>query len=536
MGGTEPAEVEAFEPAARRVLRRMWRLLQGSSQRPTYWLTRFLFLRGLGMVYAVAFATALFQLVPLIGAEGILPVDRFLDRVREIHGSTAAGFRELPTVFWWHHGDLALMVVSATGLALSIAVMLGLTNAVALAVLWALYLSIDHVGQRWYAFGWESQLLETGFVAIFFASARSWRPLDRRHPPSTVVLWLLRWLAFRIMLGAGLIKLRGDPCWSDLSCLQFHFETQPVPNPMSWWLHQAPTWVLETGVLVNHVVELVVPWLLFGPRRVRHVAGIALVGFQLMLISSGNLSFLNWLTILPCLACFDDGALRRLVPARVWHAVDASARQARPTKITRWLGRALALLVAWRSIDVVANLAGGRRQAMNRSYDRLHLVNTYGAFGSVGRERYELVVEGTMDRVPDDGARWREYVFACKPGPVERMPCVITPYHHRLDWLMWFAALEAARTGGLHREAWLLSFLHRLLDADENVLGLLQSDPFDGECPRFVRVVLYRYAFTRLKDRTNAWWHRSRIGVFIRPLSADDSELQAVLRAQDFID
>ena len=282
---------------------------------PTYWLTRFAILRLLGLVYAVAFLVAANQVLPLIGSDGLLPVGAYLGRVREALGSTGAGFARLPSVFWFAHSDGALLAAAWTGFALSLAVAAGFANAIVLALLWALYLSLVHVGQDWYGYGWEFQLLETGFLAIFLCPLVDARPLPGREPP-VAVIWLFRWLIFRVMLGAGLIKLRGDPCWRDLSALFYHFETQPIPNSLADGFISCRGGSSRPGVLLNHAAELVAPWFVFGPRRARQAAGAVIVLFQAVLILSGNLSFLNWLTIVPALACFDDSSWARVLPRR----------------------------------------------------------------------------------------------------------------------------------------------------------------------------------------------------------------------------
>src|SRR5476651_537606 len=235
-----------------------------------YHLTRFLLLRLLGLVYFFAFLAAANQLVPLIGHRGLLPADLYLERLGDHFGSPFAGFLQIPSLFWIGDSDPSLQIVSWIGLALSLAVLLGYANAIVMLLLWILYSSIVNVGQLWYSYGWEMQLLETGFLAIFLCPLLDGRPFPRRAPP-VAVIWLYRWLIFRIMLGAGLIKLRGDDCWRDLTCLYYHYETQPIPNPLSWWLHFRPHWFHKFGAFWNHFVELVVPWFVFGPRPVRHV-------------------------------------------------------------------------------------------------------------------------------------------------------------------------------------------------------------------------------------------------------------------------
>ncbi len=491
----------------------------------SHWLTRFVLLRLLGFVYAAAFLSAALQLVPLIGSQGLLPVDDYLDRVARLLGSRWLGFWELPSLFWIGSSDLALRAVSWTGFAASCAVLAGYANAILLGALWVLYMSIVHVGQDWYGYGWEIQLLETGFLAIFLVPLLDGRPFPRRAPP-TAVIWLFRWLVFRIMLGAGLIKIRGDPCWRDLTALYYHFETQPLPNPLSRWLHFLPRILLRGGVLFNHLAELVAPWFVFWPRWGRRVAGAVIVVFQSMLITSGNLSFLNYLTIVPALACFDDGVWSRLLPRAI---VDRAARAAQSAEASPGMERAawaLVALVAVLSIPVLANLASPQ-QIMNTAFDRLDLVNTYGAFGTVGRERWNVVFEGTSDAVPDEHAEWRPYPYRALPVRVDRRPPVVAPYQPRLDWQMWFAAMSSP-----DRYPWTLHLVWKLLHGDPGALSLFAANPFPDAPPRYVRAVLYRYAFAPADDPQGRWWTREQRGVWLPPLSTDDPRLLAVLHSE----
>src|SRR3989441_7791147 len=344
-----------------RVLERFFAL--GNS----YWLTRFVILRLLGFVYAVAFLVAANQLMPLIGAHGLTPATHYLASIQAQLGSQTAGMLRVPTLFWFGISDTALAIFSWVGFGLSLVVLGGYANAILLAVLWAMYMSIVHIGQIWYGYGWEIQLLETGFLSIFLCPLLDGRPFPKSRPP-ILVMWLFRWLGFRIMVGAGLIKLRGDECWRDLTCMFYHYETQPIPNPISRYLHFAPQWFHKTETLWNHVVELIVPWFSFGPRTARHIAGSLMVLFQVFLIISGNLSFLNYLTIIPFLACFDDTFLRRVLPERLVRRAEKAAEQSQPSRISNGITVALAVLVAYLSISPVLNLASGR-QLMNYSFD-----------------------------------------------------------------------------------------------------------------------------------------------------------------------
>ncbi|HET6961581.1 MAG TPA: lipase maturation factor family protein, partial [Terriglobia bacterium] len=329
--------------------------------------------------------------------------------------------------------------------------------------------------------------------------------------------------------GAGLIKLRGDSCWRDLTCLYYHYETQPIPNPLSSLLHFMPQWFHKLGALWNHLNELIAPWFMVGPRRLRHVAGLLLVSFQVILILSGNLSFLNWVTIIPALACFDDSFFARILPKGLTaRAIQVSS----VAKISRaqWVViPVLVLLVAILSVSPVANLVSSR-QAMNTSFDPLHLVNTYGAFGSVGQERNEIIFEGSDDAVITSESQWKAYEFKCKPGDPFRRPCVISPYHYRLDWQIWFAAIA-----GPDQYPWTLHLVWKLLHNDSGALNLLANNPFPSSPPRHIRAELYRYQFAPWGEDNAAWWARTRVGSWLPALSVRDPSFLRFLAAYGWV-
>jgi hypothetical protein len=537
---------------------------------PSYWLTRFIILRLLGFVYFIAFLVAANQIVPLVGEHGLLPAKVYLERLAADFGSRADGFLQLPSLFWFDVSDRFLVAMAWAGVGLSALVLLGFANAVIMALLWALYMSFVHIGQDWYGYGWEIQLLETGFLGIFLCPLLDGRPFPNRAPP-TLVLWLFRWLIFRIMFGAGLIKIRGDDCWRDLTCLYYHYETQPIPSPLSWWLHFRPHWFHKFGVLWNHVVELIVPWFAFGPRTARHVAGALLVSFQVVLILSGNLSFLNWLTIVPALACFDDSLLQRLLPGRLvtcaMQAAEAAERRSPNRRVAkglvqragsetgaplplggagsetgapfpvRWEGApaqdraaiVLAAVVAALSFFPVANMLSPH-QVMNTSFNRLHLVNTYGAFGSVGQVRHEIVFEGTDEALITSRTQWKEYQFKAKPGNPQRRPVFIAPYQPRIDWQIWFAAMSRPLD-----YPWTLHFIWKLLHNDPQTLTLIAGNPFPTKPPRYIRAQYYRYQFAPPGDPSHAWWKRTLAGSWLPPLSTDDPELRRFLTAYGWL-
>ncbi len=457
---------------------------------PDYWLSRLLFQRALAGVYLVAFLTAALQFRALLGERGMLPVPRYVERVP---------FRAAPSLFQWRYSDRLFAGCAWTGCAVAAALLAGLDGLVPLwagmllwLVPWALYLSIVNVGQTWYSFGWESLLLETGFLAVFLGN-------DEVDPP-VVVLFLVCWLLFRVEFGAGLIKMRGDACWRKLTCLYHHHETQPMPGPLSWFFHHLPGPLHRVEAAANHVTQLVVPFLLFAPQPVATAAAALMILTQLWLILSGNFAWLNWITVVlavPALSLPTDH--RRLAGPPLWYEVVVLV--------------AAAVLVFLSHRPVVNMLS--RRQVMNRSFDPLHLVNTYGAFGSVSRIRYEVVVEGTRDDVPREESDWREYEFKGKPGDPRYWPRQFAPCHLRLDWLMWFAALSPAYAG-----PWFGALVERLLAEDRDTLRLLRRSPFPpGEPPRYVRARLFRYRYTTWRElrETGACWHRTYVREYLPP-------------------
>jgi hypothetical protein len=490
----------------------------------TWYLTRFVLVRAMGFIYVIAFLIAARQIVPLIGHDGLTPADRFMPLVQDHFGSRWQACVQLPSIFWYGLSDQLLSGLAWLGFALSLIVLAGYANSILMAALWVLYMSYVHIGQVWYSYGWEIQTIETGFLAIFICPLLDGRPFSRRPPP-IVILWLYRWLGFRIMLGAGLIKLRGDECWRDLTCLYHYYETQPLPNPMSRILNDAPHWFAKFEVLWNFLIELVVPWFAFGPRACRNVAGVLLISFQFILISSGNLAFLNWLTIVPFIACLDDGFLRRLLPRFIVRWADDAAENPRP-HVGYWVSSCtVALLVACLSVQVVMNLFS-KHQQMNASFDPLNIVNTYGAFGSVGQERPEIIFEGTDDDEISADTKWKEYEFQFKPGDPSRRPPIITPYYGRLDWQIWFAAMASPRD-----YPWTLNFVWKLLHNNSGTLSLLANNPFPDKPPHYIRATLYRYEFTKPGDPV--WWHREVIGEWLPPLDASD--LRDIVQAEPWL-
>jgi Lipase maturation factor len=455
-----------------------------------FWLTRLCFQHGLGCIYLIAFLIAANQFIPLLGERGLQPVRRFLRYAR---------FRHAPSLFWINCSDRFITVAIWCGIALSIFAVSGWSESFGLivsmltwALLWVIYLSLVNVGQTFYGFGWETMLTETCFLAIFLGSSDTHAPV--------VVMWLILWVLFRTMFGAGMIKLRSDPCWRDLTCLFYHYETQPLPNPLSWYLHHSPRWAHKAGVLFTHFAQLVVPWFYFAPAPLCYWAGGLTILFQITLILSGNLSWLNYITIVLCIPCFDDRLLGRLIS--ISHS--APMQMTLVHKIAVGALTVIVIALSWRP----ARNLFSRRQLMNASFEPLHLVNTYGAFGAVTRERFEVVIKGTDAEYPNANAEWREYEFKGKPGDVNRRPCIVSPYHWRLDWQMWFAAMSPP---DLH--PWIFALVQKLLEGEKRILRLFAHNPFPDVPPKFIRADWYRYQFTKPGER--GWWTRTYVGEYL---------------------
>jgi hypothetical protein len=463
-----------------------------------YWLGRLLFTRALGVIFALAFINALAEGRALLGEHGLTPIPTFV---------RSSGFRHAPSLFQLRYSDRLFAVCAGVGLALSAVTVVGVTESLPIAawmavwvVIWVLYLSIVNVGQRWYSFGWESLLLEAGFLAIFVGPAST--------RPTGLSLILLRWLLFRVEFGAGLIKVRGDPCWRNLTCLKYHHETQPMPNPLSWWFHHLPASLHKAEVIANHATQLVMIFLIFAPQPVSTIAATVIVITQGYLMLSGNFAWLNALTLTLALSVFSGGSIHRVLritppamhQAPVWFEV---------------LVVAMTAIVVWLSWWPARNLVD-RRQRMNASFNQLHLVNTYGAFGSITRERFEVVVQGTDHPNSGSEAVWRDYEFKGKPGDPRRRPPQVAPYHLRLDWLMWFAALSPRYADG-----WFVQLLEKLLENDRRILRLLRLNPFPDQAPTYVRAHLFRYRFTTRAERkaTGDWWVRDEVGDYLPALS-----------------
>jgi predicted DCC family thiol-disulfide oxidoreductase YuxK len=463
---------------------------------PHYQLCTALFLRLIGLIYLAAFVSLGVQARGLIGSHGILPLNEFTSAVASSVGTER--FFVMPMVFWWNSSDLLIQLVCWTGAALSVLVVCNLLTRLSLLLLYLLYLSLLYAGQAFMTYQWDTFLLEGGFLALVLCCAR------------VPGIWLLRWLLFRFMFMSGMVKLlSGDPAWRDLSALSYHFLTQPLPTPLAWYAAQLPPVLLKSATAGMFFIELVLPFLIFAPRRLRFLGGCGILLLQTGILLTGNYNWFNLQTMALCVLLFDDAALRRILPRGLVSRFAPKPPPPRPRRIATILLRALAVLLVFCSLVQMADRFGGRppgfAQAVARVIEPLHIVNGYGLFAVMTTERDEIVIEGS-----NDGIGWREYEFRYKPGDVSRRPPWNIPHQPRLDWQMWFAALDDPR-----RLTWFWHFLQKLLENEPTVTALLARNPFPDEPPAYVRARFYRYTYADSAAKAHGlWWHRHLLGLY----------------------
>jgi lipase maturation factor 1 len=519
---------------------------QGASlARPyTYVLASWAFLRLLGMVYVIAFGSLWLQLDGLSGHEGIVPVAPLLAAAQ--HRLGLERWWQFPTLCWLDASDGFLYLLCGLGVGLGILVMLGLLPALNLLVLWALYLSFATVCQPWLGFQWDNLLLETGFLSVWLAPLTLHDRLRRAVPPSPLALWSLRWLLIRLMFASGVVKLSSeDATWRDLTALVYHYETQPLPTWIGWYAHQLPMAWQRASTLIMFGIELVIPWLILAPRRLRLTACGCLVALQLLIAATGNYGIFNLLTLLLCLLLCDDAVWPHAWRARLDvtpFPATASAEGAQlnvppfPASATaegrqlngapssarprHWPAWSIAPIVLVIFIMSLIQTMGSFRWHIQwpRPIPQVaswiapfRTVNSYGLFAVMTTSRPEIIVEGS-----NDGQTWLPYAFPWKPGDVMRRPGFVAPYMPRLDWQMWFVALGSAQY-----QPWFRHFVERLLQGTPAVVGLLAHNPFPHTPPRYIRAVVYTYHFTDRATRqtTGAWWRRERQGLYMPVMS-----------------
>jgi hypothetical protein len=504
-------------------------------------IVRWLFLRALGLIYLVAFASFGSQVSGLIGANGILPVGDYLQWVAEHFGTQ--GYVLVPTVFWLNAGDASLQLVCIAGMICAALLLAGFGqrapgsqhrrwhglrpcpggHRALLALLFVLYLSLCTAGQDFMAYQWDNLLLEAGFLALFLDS------------PADLGVWLFRWLLFRLMFLSGALKLlSGDPTWRQLTALDFHFETQPLPTVIGWYLHQLPEWFHRLSAALMFAIELGAPFLIFTSRRLRLVAAASFGFLQTLIFLTGNYTFFNLLAVALCLFLLDEGDLRRVVPERLSERIINSSGHRTAgvwnQRVITMLAGGYLLLSGFQMLGALSGYMPGPAGAALNWLAPFRIINTYGLFAVMTTTRPEIIVEGS-----NDGQTWLEYEFRYKPGDVQSPPAWAAPHQPRLDWQMWFAALGYASDkpwlmnrlfssnsaaafwlANSNLDAWFVSFVLRLLQGSPEVLALLARNPFPDAPPRYVRALLYQYHFSDVASHEagGAWWWRELKGPY----------------------
>jgi hypothetical protein len=450
-----------------------------------YELVASLFLRLLGVIYLIAFASLLVQIQGLVGSQGILPVADLLAHVTGEVGSER--YYRLPTLFWFNHSDIALVAACLYGCLVSLQIVFNWWQRSALVIAFVLYLSLNNVSQPFLHFQWDGLLLEAGFLAIFLGSR------------SSIIIWLFRWLLFKLRFMSGLSKLTsGDPAWSGLTALNTYFEVQPLPNPLAWYAHQLPEFVLRSATAATLVIEILVPFMMFMPRRWRFAAAWITIFWQLLIILTSNHNWINLLTIALCLFLFDDRALNSVMPRKL-HIPPLS----QPLQ-----GTVFILVISFAQLWMLSTgqTVAGKLGSVIDHMEVYRVANMYHVFPTMTTQRVELELSGSVD-----GREWKTYRFKYKPGYLDKRPRFIMPHQPRLDWQMWFVPLHSRHL------PWFEEFLYALLDNAPHAVELLEHNPFPDKPPHYIHVDAYRYTFTTPEQRQQSgnWWQREALGPFL---------------------
>ncbi|HXM74587.1 MAG TPA: lipase maturation factor family protein, partial [Chthoniobacterales bacterium] len=481
------------------------RLLWGKDVRPpTYFWARKWFLRSLGAIYLIAFISLWVQVLGLVGAKGILPANQFLSAAYSQIGLHA--LLMFPTLCWFNTSDLFLYLLCGGGVVLAVLLMFEIAPVVCSIGLFVFYLSLTIAGQTFLSFQWDILLLEAGFLSIFLA------PWTANAPVSKAAVFLLKLLLFKLLVMSGMVKLTsGDDCWWNLTALDYHYWSQPLPTIFAWWADKHPEWFKHFSVVFCLVVEIIVPLFIWAPRRPRLVAFGLIVFLQIAIAVTGNYCFFNLLTIALCLLLIDDAALGRK------NATVIDRRYSYKERLSIY-GAAATIIVtlpvnAWLVFNAFKPEAEWPRPLafLYEHLEPFRIANGYGLFRVMTKDRHEIILEGSAD-----GIDWLPYEFKWKPGDVKRAPGWCAPHQPRLDWQMWFAAL-----GTYDQNRWFVRLTICLLEGNADVAKLLKSNPFPNTPPRYIRATSYRYRFTTAAEhrQTGAWWKRTELGQYLPTIS-----------------
>jgi len=466
------------------------------------------FSRWMALVYLIAFWSLAVQILGLVGSHGILPITNFLHFAAQDLGVNC--YWEQPTLCWLNNSDGFLLFLSWCGVILSILLLMGVTPALTAFLLWLFYMSLTVAGQDFLGFQWDNLLLEAGFLLIFLFP-QPWR-IDHKPSvrPSTIIIWLFRWLLFRLIFESGMVKfLSGDINWSHLTALTYHYWTQPLPNMFSWYANQLPLWFQKLSCALVLGVEVFIPFLILCGRWCRLIAFFGITGLQLLIILTGNYCFFNLLTIGLCLTLLEDEHFKFFSILQIEKVKEGGIFYTILTGVVA----AIVLVV---SLGLMAD--SFLHVPLPKPVEKLitvaspmRSINNYGLFAVMTTQRDEIVLEGS-----NDGEQWLPYEFRFKPGDVNQTPRWATPYQPRLDWQMWFASL-----GSWRDNQWLMALMVRLLQGEPSVVHLLANDPFKDHPPKYIQATFWDYHFTDLKTKgsNGPWWHREIIGLYCPTIS-----------------
>lgn len=456
-----------------------------------YVFSQALFLQCISICYLIAFASLAFQVKGLFGSKGILPIQEMLGNIRAKKGGPQ--YLDFPTLFWLNSSDTALIGGCIAGCTTALLCLLGFYPPLCLLLLWLGYLSFMSASTAFLSFQWDCLLLEVGFIAFFYSLTT----------PPVWTLQLALWvLLFRFMFSSGIVKvIRGCPYWNNLTALDYHYETQPLPGPLAWYAHQLPKWAQKGSVVATFLIEIVVPFFIFAPEAIRIWVVGAFILLQALISLTGNYTYFNFLTVALCLTLLSDQTLA------------GTAELPAPSLILQVVLTGIGLCIIGLNLIHLGALFGKltRFHKIFHWLSPFYIVNGYGLFAHMTVVRDEIIVEGSHD-----GEAWQPYEFYWKPQDLHTRPKQVAPYQPRLDWQMWFAALSSP-----HRQTWFKHFLVRLLLGSEDVLRLLKTNPFPDKPPTWIRATKYQYHFAdpKTKARTGQWWTRSFKGPYMPPIS-----------------
>ncbi|UWZ84098.1 lipase maturation factor family protein [Occallatibacter riparius] len=480
---------------------------------------RWIWVRALALIYFSAFFSLLFQIKGLIGPEGIEPAGVYLRAIAQYYGRTA--WWHAPTLFWFSSSSAAVMTVTWLGIAASLLAFCNVWPRANLFVCWICFLSFVTSAGDFSSYQSDGMLLEAGFISLFFAPPGLWPGLAAERPSSQISLWLLRWEWFRIYFESGIVKeLSGDPQWRNFTAMDEYYQNSPLPTWIGWYVQHLPHWFHAASVVGTLLLEFVLVWMLFFPRRVRLICFLIVTPWEIGVILTGNYAFLNYIVLALGFLLLDDVYLRRVLPVRfrdLWwrESSPAQADLRRGTRVRQGLHAAGVVLsgvvLLWIGYATTAEMLGmiGVSVLPMKPVTLLEpfrIANQYGLFAVMTRGRYEIEFQGS-----EDGENWQPYLFTHKPQLLNEAPRIYAPYQPRFDWNLWFASL-----GNWQQNEFVPSTEEKLLMNDRDVVGLFRSDPFNGKAPRFVRAVLWQYWFTSIEEKrkTGNWWRRTMLGLY----------------------